>query len=57
MTGTASGTLLAVAAATGERRPWRLELGAAVETLAVADVGGPRLLAGTATGEVHEVAF
>lgn len=55
--GTAGGALVTVDAVTGERREWVVELGVAVETLAVGDFGGPRLLAGTADGVVHAVAF
>ncbi|TDC50308.1 hypothetical protein E1212_15545 [Jiangella ureilytica] len=55
--GTARGTLVAIDAVSGQRLEWSVELRVAVETLAVGDFGGPRLLAGTADGVVHAIAF
>ncbi|MBB5791168.1 PQQ-binding-like beta-propeller repeat protein [Jiangella mangrovi] len=55
--GTADGSLVAFSAGSGERRDWSVSFGVAVETLVVCSFGGPRLLAGTADGVVHAVAF
>lgn len=54
--GVAAGSLVAVDAVSGASRELLGGLGAAVETLVIADVDGARLLAGTADGVVHEVA-